>query len=56
MNADEVAAASLRGLEQGRIYVIPGVRYRVLAALARLAPAGLRRSATRLYARRTKRV
>ncbi len=56
MNADEVAAASLRGLEQGRIYVIPGARYRVLAALARLAPAGLRRSATRLYARRTKRV
>ncbi len=56
MTADEVVAASLRGLEEGRIYVIPGLRYRVLAALARVAPAGLRRAATHVYARRTKRV
>jgi short-subunit dehydrogenase len=36
--ADEVVATSLRALERGRVVVIPGLRYRLLAALIHLAP------------------
>ncbi len=38
MTADFVVAESLRGLDRGRLIVIPGRRYRMLVALARLLP------------------
>ncbi len=56
MKAEDVVDASLRGLERGRIYVIPGWRYRALVALAGVVPSGWRRAVSRVYARRTKRV
>lgn len=42
MEADEVVEASLRGLEIGKLFVIPGWQYRVGAALGELLPFGLR--------------
>jgi short-subunit dehydrogenase len=56
MTAEEVAAASLRGLERGRIYVIPGLRYRAVVALEAMVPGAVRRAVTRVYARWTKHV
>lgn len=38
MTADFVVAESLRGLDSGRLIVIPGLRYRMLVALTRLLP------------------
>ena len=38
MPADDVVAASLRGLEKGTLFVIPGWRYRLLVAALRLLP------------------
>ena len=45
MDADEVVAASLRGLEKGRVVAIPGFRNRIMTSLAgtRLAAAVSRR-------------
>ena len=37
-SADEVVRQSLTGLKQGKLFVIPGRRYRVLAALAKFIP------------------
>jgi hypothetical protein len=54
--AEEVVAASLRGLERGRTVVIPGLRYQVLARIMQLTPGFLLRSAVTFYARKTKRV
>ncbi|MCL6646347.1 MAG: SDR family oxidoreductase [Dehalococcoidia bacterium] len=42
MDAGEVVEASLRGLESGRLFVIPGWQYRIGAALGELLPFGLR--------------
>lgn len=41
LEADEVAAASLRDLRRRKALSIPSARYRVLATLARHAPVGL---------------
>jgi len=38
MPADFVVEESLRGLDSGRLFVIPGVRYRALAGLIRVLP------------------
>ncbi len=56
MSAECVVAASLRGLDRGELFVIPGLRYKLLAGLASSTPRRLRHIGTRLYARRTKRV
>ncbi|MGC8884555.1 MAG: SDR family NAD(P)-dependent oxidoreductase [Bryobacteraceae bacterium] len=42
MQPDEVVEASLRGLEIGKLFVIPGWQYRIGAALGELLPFGLR--------------
>ncbi len=61
MTAEDVVGASLRGLERGKLFVVPGLRYKLLVAFARLmprralhfalskGPAGLRRERTRLH-------
>lgn len=49
-----VVEESLRGLERGELFVIPGWRYRLLVALYRLTPASLRRSASIRFARKFK--
>jgi hypothetical protein len=42
MSADQVAASSLAGLRRGRLYVVPGWKYRVITALVTKFPARLR--------------
>ncbi len=51
--AEDVVAASLDGLERGKLVVIPGWRYRALVKLLAVLPAALRRAGTIRYARRT---
>ena len=41
LNAPYVVAASLRDVEKGKALSVPSVRYKALAALSRVAPAGL---------------
>ena len=53
MSADEVVEASLRGLDNGRWLVIPGLRYRVLVFLMRAFPRPLYHSLSIKYARST---
>jgi short-subunit dehydrogenase len=43
MKADDIVAASLRGLERGDIIVVPGWQYKVLVAFLNSIPASLRR-------------
>jgi short-subunit dehydrogenase len=47
-----VVAASLRGLDRGKLVVIPGLRYRALALVMKVIPGSL----VMFYARRTKRL
>jgi short-subunit dehydrogenase len=42
MDAGTVVEASLRGLESGKLFVIPGWQYRIGAALGELLPFGWR--------------
>ncbi len=55
MPAEKVVAASLRGLDQGKLVVVPGLRYKLLVAVTGLIPGSLRRAATMVYAKRMKR-
>lgn len=53
MPAEDVVAASLQGLEKDRLFVVPGVRYKLLVAALRLLPRSvlhfvLSKDATRL--------
>jgi short-subunit dehydrogenase len=52
MEAEEVVAASLAGLERGELFVVPGLRYKALVKLIGIVPGGLRRAGALLYARR----
>lgn len=48
MTADFVVSESLRGLDEGKLFVIPGWRYKLLIAVMRLLPASVvRRMASR---------
>lgn len=38
MPADQVVAESIRGLKSGKLFVIPGFRYRMVVALAKFVP------------------
>jgi short-subunit dehydrogenase len=50
MTPEDVVACSLRGLEKGRLRVIPGFQNRLLASVVRFAPRSLARGvAARLY-------
>ncbi|HVP54488.1 MAG TPA: SDR family oxidoreductase [Candidatus Eisenbacteria bacterium] len=42
MSADEVVEASLAGLHAGKLFVVPGLRYRLFAAIFPKLPVGLR--------------
>ena len=54
--AEDVVEASLAGLEQGELFVIPGWRYRLLVRFLRVMPAAWVRAGSIWYARRMKRV
>jgi uncharacterized protein len=41
MTAEDVVNASLRGLEKGKLFVVPGLRYKLLVAGARILPRSL---------------
>jgi hypothetical protein len=41
MSAEDVVQASLDGLEKGKLFVVPGWRYKMLVALLRLLPRGV---------------
>jgi hypothetical protein len=41
MSAEQVVAASLEGLEKGKLFVVPGLRYKLLVALLRMLPRGV---------------
>jgi hypothetical protein len=41
MRAEDVVEASLRGLEKGKLFVVPGWRYKLLVRLLRLLPRGV---------------
>jgi uncharacterized protein len=41
MSADDVVAASLRGLANGQLFVVPGWRYKLLVSLMRVLPRGV---------------
>jgi hypothetical protein len=41
MPAEDVVAASLQGLEKGKLFVVPGWRYKLIVALLRLLPRGV---------------
>ncbi len=56
MQAEKIAAASLKGLERGKLIVVPGLRYRLLVVFMALIPGFLRRALVKVYAKRTKRV
>ena len=55
MKAEDVVAASLRGLDRGDLFVIPGWRYKFLVRLLAVVPDGLRRWGSLRYAKRAKR-
>ena len=38
MSADSVVAESLRGLKRGKLLVVPGLRYRIIVAVAKFIP------------------
>jgi hypothetical protein len=41
MKAEDVVEASLRGLEEGKLFVVPGLRYKLIVWLLRLLPRGV---------------
>jgi len=40
MSAEDVVEASLKGLEKGKLFVVPGARYKLIVALLRVLPRG----------------
>jgi short-subunit dehydrogenase len=55
MSAEEVVDASLRGLERGKLFVVPGAIYKLVVALEKLTPRALRSAAVVAAARRSHR-
>jgi uncharacterized protein len=55
MDADRVVADSLAALDSSRVIVIPGIRYKLLAAAMRMTPGPFLQAAVKAYARRMKR-
>jgi hypothetical protein len=41
MSAEDVVRASLEGLEKGKLFVVPGWRYKMLVAVVRMLPRGV---------------
>ena len=55
MKADDVVDASLAGLAEGRLFVVPGTIYQFVVMLETWLPRGLRQALTIRLARKTKR-
>jgi short-subunit dehydrogenase len=55
-SSEQVVAESLAGLEHDRVFVIPGLRYRLLVAILGWIPRSLRRRALLAAARRNGRI
>jgi short-subunit dehydrogenase len=55
MRAGDVVDASLRGLQQGRLFVVPGAIYKLVVFLEKLTPRALRSAAVVFAARRANR-
>jgi hypothetical protein len=55
MSAEAVVEASLEGLERGKLYVVPGWRYKLVVRLVRFLPSAWIRAGSVWYARRMKR-
>ena len=55
MRAADVVDASLRGLQQGRLFVVPGAIYKLVVFLEKLAPRALRSAVVVRAARRANR-
>jgi short-subunit dehydrogenase len=51
LKAEDVVADSLRGLDQGKLFVIPSWKYKLVVLVTKLLPAGLLRA---MYVRRQK--
>lgn len=49
LNVDQVVGASLDDLESGKVLCIPGVQYKVLTTVGRLAPKGVVRRASSVF-------
>lgn len=56
MAAEQVVAESLRGLDNGMVFVVPGLRYKLLVLAMTFIPRFLRHAGVRVYSRRMKRV
>jgi len=52
MRAEDVVDQSLRGLAQGKTFVIPGAFYRFIVSLEKITPRRLRSAAVAAAARR----
>lgn len=55
MTAEDVVEASLRGLEEGKLFVVPGRIYRLIVLLRSLLPRPVRHAGILRYARRMRR-
>jgi short-subunit dehydrogenase len=55
MRAEDVVDASLRGLERGQLFVVPGAAYKVVVMLEKLSPRWLRSVAVARAMRRARR-
>jgi uncharacterized protein len=55
MRPEDVVDASLRGLERGQLFVVPGAAYKVVVMLEKLAPRWLRSAAIARVMRRARR-
>jgi uncharacterized protein len=53
MSADDVVEASLSGLDEGRLFVVPGWRYRAIVVLSKILPQALRHAAIARYAKKS---
>ena len=56
LSAERVVADSLAGLDRGRLFVIPGFRYRALVAVLNRTPRGLKHALLLRASRRAGRV
>ena len=56
MSAEDVVAASLKGLERGKTVVVPGLFYKVVVLLSKLTPKVLQHAVMIRHARRSGRI
>jgi short-subunit dehydrogenase len=54
MRAEDVVDASLRGLERGKVFVVPGAVYKIIVALEKIVPRWVRSAAVVRAGRRRK--